>query len=283
MDDFEEVVIPCFVEPKKIKGRPAKADSVQRNSNTKKARKSCTTTKGTKHQGTANKQLGNRTKVGQAKTNTAGKDQAKTGGKQDNMSGKNQGDNAAKNLKPSLEMSANVETTGDESGVDEQRTEGNALEAPLSVTTSLQSETSNDSYRGEEGSSAIPDTLNLEHEGERERRNSDSEEQEDDGNSDMEHDGYEEDDDDDYMDGDDIDCDVIKSDADAEASGCDSDANVVSGSAVVPAKNLQRSRDGQVVLLWTRQAISLLFIFSFVVHNVREVNKTNSDNEGLNS
>lgn len=244
VDDFEEVVIPCFVEPKKIKGRPTK-DTLQRNSNTRKTRKPCATVKGTKQQGSAGKPLGNRTKVSQTKANT------KAGGKQDNPPGKNQGDDAVvEPLKGTSEMSASVETTGEESGVGEQRTEVNALEGPLSVTTSLQSETSNDSYRGEELNPTSQDTLNLEHEEERERRNTDSEEQEDDGNSDMEHDGYEEDDDDDYMDGDDIDGDVIKSDADAEASGCDSD--VVCSSAVVPAKNLHRSQDGQVVLLWTR-------------------------------
>ena len=255
VDDFEEVVIPCFVEPKKIKGRPAK-DALQRN-NTRKTRKPCV--KGPKQQGPAGKPLGNKTKVSQTKT--SGKDLTKTGGKQDTLPGKCQGDNAAKNLKHTPEMTVNVETTGEGSGVDDQRTEVNALEGPLSVTTSLQSETSNDSYRGEELIPANPaDTLNLEHEEERERRNSDSEEQEDDGNSDMEHDGYEEDDDDDYMDGDDIDCDVIKSDADAEASGCDSDANVIS--TVVPAKNLQRSQDGLVVLLWTRQALFICFLLT---------------------
>ena len=250
-DDFEEVVIPCFVEPKKIKGRPSK-DTLHKNTNAKKARKPCATVKGTKQQGTTGKPLGNRTKVSQTKTN---KDQTKAGVKQDNLQGKSQGDNATKDMKPTTEGSKNAETTREESGVSDQRTEVNSLEGPLSVTTSLQSETSNDSYRGEELNAINTDTLNLEHEEheeERQRRHSDSEEQEDDGNSDMEHDGYEEDDDEDYMDGDDIDGDVIKSDVDAEASGCDSDANVVSSSAVVPAKNLQRSRDGQVVLLWTR-------------------------------
>jgi len=251
VDDFEEVVIPCFVEPKKIKGRPAK-DTLQKNTNTRKAKKPGTTVKGTKQQGTTGKPLGNRTKISQSKTNTCGKEQTKAGGKQDNIQEKSQEDNATKDMKPTPEGSTNVETTREESGVNDQRTEVNLLEGPLSVTTSLQSETSNDSSRGEEVNPTNTDTLNLEHEEERERRHSDSEEQEDDGNSDMEHDGYEEDDDDDYMDGDDIDGDVIKSDVDAEASGCDSDANVVSSSAVVPAKNLQRSQDGQVVLLWTR-------------------------------
>lgn len=241
------------MEPKKIKGRPAK-DTLQRNSNTRKTRKPCSTAKGTtKQHGTAGKPLpGNRTKVNQAKANTYGKEPTKSGGKPDNPPGTRQGNDAAKNLKCTPEISASAETTGDESGVGEQGTEVNALEGPLSVTASLQSETSNDSYRGEESNLTSQDTLNLEHEEERERRNTDSEEQEDDGNSDMEHDGYEEDDDDDYVDGDDIDGDVIKSDADAEASGCDSDANVVSSSAIVSAKNLQRSQDGQVVLLWTR-------------------------------
>lgn len=251
VDDFEEVIMPCFVEPKKIKGRPAK-DTLHKNTNAKKSKKPCATVKGTKQQGTTVKPLGNKTKVSQTKTNTCGKDQTKVGVKQDNLQGKSQRDNATKDTKPTPEGSTNAETTREESGVSNQRTEVNSLEGPLSVTTSLQSETSNDSYRGEELNPTNTDTLNLEHEEERERRHSDSEEQEDDGNSDMEHDGYEEDDDDDYMDGDDIDGDVIKSDVDAEASGCDSDANVASSSAVVPAKNLQRSRDGQVVLLWTR-------------------------------
>lgn len=255
VDDFEEVVIPCFVEPKKIKGRPAKGDTQPKNSNTRKARKPCATTKGTKQQGTVNKQMGNKNKVSQAKTsNTGGKELSKAEGKHDNLTGKILGDDVAKNIKTSFEVSANIDSAEDGSGVYEQRAEVNALEAPLSVTTSLQSETSNDSYRGEEGSSNHPDSINLEHEVQGERRTSDSEEQEDDGNSDIEHDGYEEDDDDDFIYGDEIDGDVIKSDVDAEASGCDSDAaNVASGSAVVPAKNLQRSQDGQVVLLWTRE------------------------------
>ena len=252
VDDFEEVVIPCFVEPKKIKGRPAK-DTLQKSSNTRKARKPGATVKGAKQQGSNSKPLGNRTKVSQTRTNTCGKDQTKAGGKQDNLQGKGQGDNMTKDMKSTPEGSTNTETTGEESGVGDQRTEV-GVEGPLSVTTSLQSETSNESYRGEELNPGNTETLNLEHEEERERRHSDSEEQEDDVNSDMEHDGYEEDDDDDYVDGDDIDIDVdvIKSDVDAEARGCDSDANVVSSSAVVPAKNLQRSQDGQVVLLWTR-------------------------------
>lgn len=242
------------MEPKKIKGRPAKGDTQQKNSNSRKARKPCATAKGTKQQGNVSKQMGNRNKASQAKTsNSGGKDLSKAEVKHDNLTGKIQEDNAAKNVKPSSEMLANTESAEEGSGMDEQRAEVSTLEAPLSVTTSLQSETSNDSFRGEEGSSNNPDSLSLEHDVQGERRTSDSEEQEDDGNSDIEHDGYEEDDDDDFMYGDDIDGDVIKSDVDAEASGCDSDAaNVVSGGAVVPAKNLQRSQDGQVVLLWTK-------------------------------
>ena len=157
-----------------------------------------------------------------------------------------------------------ISQQGEESGLDDQRPEINPLEGSLSVATSLQSEASNDSYRGEELNPASVDTLSLKHE-ERERRNSDSEEQEDDGNSDIEHDGYEEDDDDEFVDGEgagynddftsgDIECDVVGDvrSHDAEASGCDSDACAVT-SKVVPAKNLQRSQDGQVVVvLWTR-------------------------------
>ena len=258
MDDFEEVVIPCFVEPKKIKGRPAK--DTQKNT-TKKAKKPGGTTKGTKQQGTASKPLANRTKT---KTNGT-----KPGGKQDTLPGRG---NAGKNPRRTPDIPTKTGATGEESGLDEQRNEINHLEGPLSAATSLQSETSNDSYRGEGLNSTSVDTLGLEHE-DPDRRNSDSEEQEDDGNSDVEHDGYEEDDDDDYLEGEgpddndeftsgDVDCDIVssdvRSDMDAEASGCDSDANVVSSGAV-PAKNLQRSQDGQVVLSWTRQAIFALY------------------------
>ena len=79
----------------------------------------------------------------------------------------------------------------------------------------------------------------------------------------MEHDGYEEDEDDDFLDGEpavfnndftsgDLDCDVVGDvRSDAAGSGCGSgDVDMASG--VVPAKNLQRSEDGLVVLLWTR-------------------------------
>ena len=94
--------------------------------------------------------------------------------------------------------------------------------------------------------------------------NYESEEQEDDGNSDVEHDGYEEDEDDDFLDGEhagynndftrgDLDCDVVGDvRSDAAASGCGSGDVDMASSGVVPAKNLQRSEDGQVVLLWTR-------------------------------
>ena len=146
--------------------------------------------------------------------------------------------------------------------MDEQSNEVHPLGGPISSANLLQSETNNDSYRGEELNPASGDTLSPEHE-EREVRNYESEEQEDDGNSDVEHDGYEEDEDDDFLDGEpadynndftsgDIDCDVasdVKSDA--AASGCNRDVDVAS-SGVVPAKNLRRSKDGQVVVLWTR-------------------------------
>lgn len=250
VDDFEEVVIPCFVEPKKIKGRPAK-DS-QKN-NTRKSKKPHSTAKGAKQQGNINKPLGNRAKT---KTNLT-----KPGGKQDTLPGRGQGENTGKNPIRPPDIQANTGATGEESGLDDQRAEVHPLEGPLSAATSLQLETSNDSYRG--------DTLGIEHEG-TERRNSDSEEQEDDGNSDIEHDGYEEEDEDDYIDGegaeciDDSDalCDVagdVRSEVDTETSGCDSDANVVTTGAV-PAKNLHRSQDGRVVLLWTRQAIFALLL-----------------------
>ena len=147
--------------------------------------------------------------------------------------------------------------------MDDQRNEVHPQERPLSsAATSLQSETSNDSYRGEELHPLSGDTLSPEHE-EREVRNSESEEQEDDGNSDVEHDGYEEDEDDDFLDGEpadynndltsgDVDCDVVGDVRSYVAtSGCGSDVDMTS-SGVMPTKNLQRSEDGQVVLLWTR-------------------------------
>ena len=259
VDDFEEVVIPCFVEPKKIKGRPAK-DS-QKN-NTRKTKKPHSTGKGAKQQGNINKPLGNRTKT---KTNLT-----KPGGKPDTLPGRGQRENMGKNPIRPPDIQTNTGATGEESGLDDQRTEVHPLEGPLSAATSLQSETSNDSYRGEDPTSV--DTLGIEHEGP-ERRNSDSEEQEDDGNSDIEHDGYEEEDDDDYIDGegaeyiDDNDalCDV-RSEVDTETSGCDSDANVVTTGAV-PAKNLQLSNDGRVVLLWTRQDTFTLLL-AVLVYNI---------------
>ena len=80
----------------------------------------------------------------------------------------------------------------------------------------------------------------------------------------MEHDGYEEDEDDDFLDGEpvvynndftsgDLDCDVVGDvRGDAAESGCGSGDVDMTSSGVVPAKNLQRSEDGQVVLPWTR-------------------------------
>ena len=252
VDDFEEVDIPCFVEPKKIKGRPAR--DAQRN-NTRKTKKPCGATKGAKQQANASKPLGNRTKT---KTNTT-----KLAGKQDTLPGRGEKENPGRNSRRTPEIPTNTGATGEESVQGDQKTEVNPLEGPLSAATSLRSETSNDSYRGEELNLTSVDTLGLEHE-EPERRNSESEEQEDDGNSDIEHDGYE-DYYDDYMDGEgadyhddltsgDVECDVVadvRSDVDAKTSGCDSDASVVPPRAV-PAKNIQRSQDGQVVLSWTR-------------------------------
>lgn len=236
VDDFEEVVIPCFVEPKKIKGRPAK--DTQKN-NSRKAKKPCSTVKGAKQQGSLSKPLGNRTKTKS--------DLSKPNGKQETLQGKGQRENTGNNTQ------ANTGVTGEESGPHDQRTAATPLDEPLSAAASLLSETSNDSCREELNPTSV-DTSEMEHEGS-ERRNSDSEEQEDDGNSDNDHDGYEEDDDDEYMEGDPAeyteDNDLERTDMDTEASGCDSDANTGSAGAV-PAKNLQRSQDGQVVLLWTR-------------------------------
>ena len=239
------------MEPKKIKGRPAK--ETQKN-NTRKPKKPCGIAKGARQHGNTSKPLGNRTKTKTSLTK---------GGKQHTLSGRFQRDNAGKYPTRHPDIRTNAGAAGEESGLDDQRTEVNPLEGPLSEATSLQSEASIDSYRGEELNPASVDTLSLEHE-ERERRNSDSEEQEDDRNSDIEHDGYEEDDDD-FIDGEgteynedftsgDVECDVIGDvirGVDAEASGCDSDACAVT-SMVVPAKNLQGSQDGQGVVLWTR-------------------------------
>ena len=254
MDDFEEVEIPCFVEPKKMKGRPPKEN--QKN-NARKKKKPSGIAKGSKQQGNASKPAGSKTKT---KTNLT------KGGKQYTLLGGSLGENEGENLKHAPSIPTNGEVTGEESGLDEQSNEVHPLEGPISSATLLQSETSNDSYRGEEVNPASGDTLSPEHE-EREVRNYESEEQEDDGNSDVEHDGYEEDEFDDFLDGEpadynndftssEIDCDVandVASDvkSDAAASGCNRDVDMAS-SGVVPAKNLQRSEDGQVVVLWTR-------------------------------
>ena len=251
MDDFEEVEIPYFVEPKKMKGRPPK--ETQKNK-TRKNKKPSGIAKGSKQQGNASKPAGNKTKT---KTNLT------MGGKQYTLLGGSVGENEGGNLKLPPSIPRNGEVTGEESGLDDQRNELHPQEGPLSLAaTSLQSGTSNDSYHGEELNPASGDTLSPEHE-EREVRNYESEEQEDDGNSDVEHDGYEEDEDDDFLDGEpavynndftsgDLDCDVVGDvRSDAAVSGCGSgDVDMASG--VVPAKNLQRSEDGQVVLLWTR-------------------------------
>ena len=252
MDDFEEVEIPCFVEPKKMKGRPPK--ETQKNK-TRKNKKPSGIAKGSKQQGNASKPAGNKTKT---KTNLT------KGGKQYTLLGGSVGENEGGNLKHPPSIPTNGEVTGEESGLDDQRNEVHPQEGPLlSAATSLQSETSNDSYHGEELNPASGDTLSPEHE-EREVRNYESEEQEDDGNSDVEHDGYEEDEDDDFLDGEhavynndftsgDLDCDVVGDvRSDAAASDCGSGDVDMASSGVVPAKNLQRSEDGQVVLLWTR-------------------------------
>ncbi|XP_015765206.1 PREDICTED: protein VPRBP-like [Acropora digitifera] len=147
--------------------------------------------------------------------------------------------------------------------VDRMIRKGDIVMGSQSAITPLQSEPCNDSYCGAELNATSVDTLVIEHEV-TDKRNSDSEEQEDDGNSDIDHDGYEEEEDeDDFNDGDgvdfiddnDIECDINsdgKTDMDTETSGCDSDGNALS-TAAVPAKNLQRSQDGHVVLLWTRE------------------------------
>ena len=245
MDDFEEVEIPCFVEPKKMKGRPPKETQKTIQDKTKKLLGQL--------KGNASKPAGSKTKT---KTNLT------KGGKQYTLLGGSLGEDEGGNLKHAPSIPTNGEVTGEESGLDEQSNEVHPLGGPISSANLLQSETNNDSYRGEELNPASGDTLSPEHE-EREVRNYESEEQEDDGNSDVEHDGYEEDEDDDFLDGEpadynndftsgDIDCDVasdVKSDA--AASGCNRDVDVAC-SGVVPAKNLQRSEDGQVVLLWTR-------------------------------
>ena len=250
MDDFEEVEIPYFVEPKKMKGRLPK--ETQKNK-TRKNKKPSGISKGSKQQGNASKPAGNKTKT---KTNLT------KGGKQYTLLGGSVGENEGGNLKHPPSIPTNGEVTGEESGLDDQRNEVQPQEGPLSSTaTSLQSETSNDSYHGEELNPASGDTLSPEHE-EREVSNYESEEQEDDGNSDVEHDGYEEDEDDNFLDGEPAvynndftsgDCDVVCDvRSDAAASDCGSGDVDMASSSVMPAKNLQRSEDGQVVLLWTR-------------------------------
>ena len=149
---------------------------------------------------------------------------------------------------PHPSIPTNVEVTGEESGLDNQRNEVHPpQEGPLSsAATSLQSETSKDSIWGH----FKPQTWNT-----RSEENSESEKQEDYGNSDVEHDGYEEDEDDHFLDVEpadynndftsgDVDCDVVGDvKSKAAASGCGSDVDMTS-SGVVPAKNLQRSEDG---------------------------------------
>ena len=142
--------------------------------------------------------------------------------------------------------------------MDGQRTDVATVENSVSAATGLQSEANNETYRGKESHATSLNILGSDLDGPQ-SRNSDSEEQEDDGNS---CDEDEEDDDDDYADGDgvdylgdnDVECDMngdITRVIDPDTSGGDSDANVLS-TAPVPAKNLQRSQDGHVVLLWTR-------------------------------
>ena len=214
----------------------------------KKNKKPCGIAKGSKQQGNASKPAGNKTKT---KTNLT------KGGKQYTLLGGSVGENEGGNLKHPPSIPTNGEVTGEESGLDDQRNEVHPQERPSSsAATSLQSETSNDSYHGEELHPASGDTLSPEHE-EREVRYYESEEQEDDGNSDVEHDGYEEDEDDDFLDGepavynnDFTSGDVVGDGrSDAAASDCGSGDVDMASSGVVPAKNLQRSEDGQVVLL----------------------------------
>ena len=232
-----------------MKGRPPK--ETQKNK-TRKNKKPSGIAKGSKQQGNASKPAGNKTIT---KTNLT------KGGKQCTLLGGSVGENEGGNLKHPPSIPTNGEVTGQESGLDDERNEVHPQEGPLSsAATSLQSETSNDSYHGEELNPASGDTLSPEHE-EREVRNYESEEQEDEGNSDAEHDGYEEDEDDDFLDGEpadynndftsgDLDCDVVGDvRSDATASGCGSGDVDMASSGVVPAKNLQRSEDGQVVLL----------------------------------
>lgn len=250
MDDFEEVVIPCFVEPKKLKGRPSKD---AHKYNTKKGKRSSSTGKAAKQQVNTTKTVGNRTKATKTSLN-------KPSGKRETQSGIDQKEIAGKNLTDVSGNQRSTEINAEESGPDDPKAD--IVMGSQSAVTPLQSEPCNDSYCGAELNTTSVDTLAIEHEV-TDKRNSDSEEQEDDGNSDIDHDGYEEEEDeDDFNDGDgvdfiddnDIECDINsdgKTDMDTETSGCDSDGNALS-TAAVPAKNLQRSQDGHVVLLWTR-------------------------------
>lgn len=251
VDDFEEVVIPCFVEPKKLKGRPSKD---AHKYNTKKGKRSSSTGKATKQQVNTTKTVGNRTKATKTSLN-------KPSGKRETQSGIDQKEIAGKNLTDVSGNQRSMEINAEESGPDDPKAD--IVTGSQSAVTPLQSEPCNDSYCGVELNTTSVDTLAIEHEV-TDKRNSDSEEQEDDGNSDIDHDGYEEEEDeDDFNDGDgvdfiddnDIECDINsdgKTDMDTETSGCDSDGNALS-TAAVPAKNLQRSQDGHVVLLWTRE------------------------------
>ena len=264
------------MEQKKIKGRPVKATQKPGVKNptgkTNTARKPTANVKGAKQQGAASKMAANRTKKG----SSAGKNSASEGKKIV------EGQDAPKGGHPKTppNASTNSVNSGGDDGHDPQKTEVNTLEGPLTIAaTSLQSETSNDSCRGEEFPSTAPDTSSIELE-EQDRRSSYSEEQEDDANTDAENsprdDGYEEEEYD-YDDADvereaaeypddvtscDVDSDftggdfntgVITSDADVDTGGCDSDVVVLTSEAVVPAKNLHRSEDGRLVIAWTRQ------------------------------
>lgn len=197
--------------------------------------------------------MGNRTKATRTPLN-------KPSGKRETQSGIDQKEIAGKNSTDVSDNQRSTETNAEESGPDDPKADiGMEFQ---SAVTPLQSEPSSGSYCGTELNTTSVDTLVIEHEV-ADKRNSDSEEQEDDGNSDIDHDGYEEEEyDDDFNDGDgvdfiddnDIECDINsdgKTDMDTETSGCDSDGNVLS-TAAVSAKNLQRSQDGHVVLLWTR-------------------------------
>ncbi|XP_068694172.1 uncharacterized protein [Montipora foliosa] len=249
VDDFEEVVIPCFVEPKKIKGRPAK-DS--HKGNTKKGKRPCSSGKTAKQQTNTIKPLSGRTKP--TKTTLS-----KAIGKQEAKSGIDDGEVEGRPSREVSEIQASTQVTAAESRVDGQRTDVATVENSVSSATGLQSAANNETYRGKESHGTSLNILGSEHDGPQ-SRNSDSEEQEDDGNS---CDEDEEDDDDDYADGDgvdylgdnDVECDMngdITRVIDTDTSAGDSDYNVLS-TAPVPAKNLQRSQDGHVVLLWTRE------------------------------